>query len=125
MSVIKTKTYRRILAQDMYDRLYGSCFLAIGTGGHYADHTPKAPDPGQTALIHEVMRLVGKVERQSDYTVKVHALFPLKDLDDYSEISEIGLFVSDDLLAVRNAAPTIVDPNNTFDGYNAAIIFPY
>lgn len=125
MSVIKTNAYRQLLAQELYDRLAAGCFLAIGTGGHNPDNTPKPPDPGQTTLVQEVLRLNGNVSVQNDYLVEVQALFPLQELEPYTEISEIGLYLDENLLAVRNTTPTVVDPNNTLDGFNATIIFPF
>lgn len=90
--------------------------MAFGDGGHRSDLSAKAPDPAQTALQHEVIRLpIAALEHEDPYSVTASATLN-KDQGNGHHLSEAGLFDAEGMLmAFRNFAVHIKENDETYE----------
>lgn len=112
-----TDVFRASLASALYDRIVaGPSVMHFGDGGWDASAgRPKYPNTSQTALVSFLMaKSLLSCTQPDDYSVAVSARLAEADLVG-EEISEAGLVVDGELLAIRNFSKKIKDADDYYD----------
>ena len=111
-----TNNLRRALADEFQSRATSTGQMAFGDGGYNPDlESVLAASQSQTSLhnplvihdLHEIVRL-------DDYSVKVMGRLFAADAVGL-EISEAGLFLNENLMAVRNFGPKTKEDDEFYD----------
>lgn len=112
-----TDVFRKSLADALYERITeGEAYMHFGDGGwDEAADRPKYPNTSQTALISLLLaKALQSVSKPSDFSVLVVGRLENADLVG-EEISEAGLVVDGELLAIRNFSKKIKDADDYYD----------
>lgn len=110
-----TNQFKAALAAMYFEAMTeGPLTVAFGDGGHNEDGTPRAFDPDQEGLLSSLLsKAAASVSMPDDWTIQVMGKLNKDELVGET-VSEFGVFLDGDMIALRNSSQKIKDSDEEF-----------